>query len=1053
MNRFTYSYLSAFIIALIIITPLTYSQAPTHYLIEESRHEFYTNGTEKTPFIARGHLDIELPNTQDVLQYIRINISNDYTGNTNIVSPATFRDTAASPNAGDRSLMYFDTTDGYSLHYNITNHSLIPKITLKLAYKNAEGGRDIHSGSPNTILFNITITSDKTVTGHDLYFKIRENLYTADSMILGAASATSSTTLQTIDTDLDTYADTIYWQGDLTANTPVYITFPGTTQANINYDRNNQFLEINEQDSLKAEYAPSSTFTGITVTSRFSRGPIRQGVRMLFKDSVWLHGTITNKAQGLTYTLTDWALYNVTNLTQDIASGTVPAPQQLTPDQTYETPWHITNSSEHYYVSEFNWHVKWEPSEYLSTAATILDLPTLYQADGIAQKSISIVSTEPTRILDIEDFARHLGHPSIYFNATTITSTVPAGYTIQNITVWYSNITLGGSEYNITSNVTINLTSNILTITIDDISKILGKQLGLNEDILVRYQASGPLTSNGFTFTSTTTFILKTTSGTPLTLFASSSAGFPGSEEPEPTPDPDGSAPGGGGSSMPFASIEKSSAKIIAQKPTDTAEITAVFKIIDTSDLGIGSIRSEIILPSGSSLDAELVNLSIYDSLKKRWRTYTVDHLIIKKDPETTNNVVRYSVRLKSSDWDNEEQVLDLKKNDLYSITYIAALPYGNSNITTRLIGFNYYTHENIFKDIETYIRITYDKTKILPLEIRESEFQPHQIIVGKPPRWLKTIDVYNPNHVSVQHRFITLLFPEVISSHIRTQGTEINHLLDNNKEGIIDALWKDTYAPNGKKSYLIDITTPPILIMDEKYSIEKYNGTELIFTTDVTLKNPSSIDYENITMIYPVSEDRTRNITQNNMELKYEQGDTGTIKISIPMMKNKTTTTITLSYIKTPPILITNTDKPFYSPSEKLNLTIIFIPSENMSVSFIQIESITTSEGQTIYADIEKLQKLEERTPRTLHREFIIPQIKAGEYTIHTTATLNPIGEIKDTTTFRVESTTTELKKLGFGIIFLSAIAILASLVLRIYKRKEFKDELRNLRKEIENI
>jgi len=461
MNRFTYSYLSAFIIALIIITPLTYSQAPTHYLIEESRHEFYTNGTEKTPFTAWGHLDIELPNANDVLQYIRINISNDYTGNTNIVSPATFRDTAASPNTGDRSQMYFDTTEGYSLRYNITNPSLIPQIILKLAYKNAEGGRDIHSGSPNTILFNITITSDKTVTGHDLYFKIRENMYTADSMVLSAAFATSSTTLQTIDTDLDTYADTIYWQGDLTANTPVYITFPGTTQANINYDRNNQFLEINEQDSLKAEYNPSSTFTGITVTSRFSRGPIRQGVRMLFKDSVWLHGTITNKAQGLTYTLTDWALYNVTNLTQDIASGTVPAPQQLTPDQTYETPWHITNSSEHYYVSEFNWHVKWEPSEYLSTATTILDLPTLYQADGIAQKSISIVSTEPTRILDIEDFARHLGHPSIYFNATTITSTVPAGYTIQNITVWYSNITLGGSEYNITSNVTINLTSNI----------------------------------------------------------------------------------------------------------------------------------------------------------------------------------------------------------------------------------------------------------------------------------------------------------------------------------------------------------------------------------------------------------------------------------------------------------------------------------------------------------------------------------------------------------------------------------------------------------------
>ena len=1051
MNRFTYSYLSALIIALIILTPLTYSQAPTHYLTEESRHEFHANNTEKTPFTAWGHLDIELPNTRDVLQYIRINISNDYTGKTNIVSPETFRDTAASPNPGDRSLMYFDTTEGYSLHYNITDHSLIPKITLNLAYKNAEGGRDIHSSPPNTILFNITITSDKTVTGPNLYFKIRENTYLSDSMVLGAASATSQTTLQTIDTDADSHADTIHWQGNLQANTPVYITFPGTTQANINYNRNDQFLEINEQDSLKAEYTPSSTFTGITVTSRFSRGPVRQGVRMLFKDSVWLHGTITNKAQGLTYALTDWALYNVTNLTQDIASGTVPAPQELLPGQTYETAWHITNSTEHYYVSEFNWHVKWEPSQYLGIATTILDLPTLYQADGIAQKSISTVQRDPSRILNIEDSARHLGHPSIYFNATTITSTVPAGYTIQNITVWYSNITAGGSEYNLTSNVTINLTSNILTITIDDISKILNKQLGLNEDILLRYQASGPLTAAAYTFISDTTFILNTTSGTPLTLSASSSANLPGSE-PE-LPPGGGPTPGGSTLSTPFASIEKSSTKIIVKKPKDTAEITAVFKILDTSDKGIGSIRAEIILPPGSSLDTEPVNLSIYDSLKKRWRTYTREHLIIKKDPETTNNTIRYSVRLKSSGWDNEEQVLDLKKNDLYSITYTAFLPYGNNNITTRLIGFNYYTHENIFKDIETYIRITYDKTKILPLEITESEFQPHQIIVGKPPRWLKTIDVYNPNIVSVQHRFTTPLFPGVISSHIRTQGTEINHLLDNNKEGIIDALWKDTYAPNEKKSYLIDTTTPPILITDEKYSIEKYNGTELIFITDVTLKNPSSIDYENITLIYPVSEDRTQNVTQNNMELEYEQCETGAIKIFIPEMKNKTTTTITLSYTKIPPILITNTDKPFYSPSEKVNLTIIFIPHENMSASFIQIESITASDGQTIYADIEKLQNLEERTPRIIYQEFTIPQINSGEYTIHTTATLNPIGEIKDTTTFRVESTTKELKKLGFGIIFLAAIAILASLILRIYRRKEFKDELRNLRKEIENI
>ena len=1059
MNRFTYSYLSAFIILLITLTPLTYSQAATNYLIEESSHEFHTNGTEKTPFTAHGRIEIELPNTNDVLQYIRINISNNYIGATNLQSPETFRDTAASPTAHDRSLMYFDTIDGYAIRYNITDHTIIPHISLKLTYRNAEGGHDIHSGPANTILFNLTITSDTTITGTELYYKTRENTYTPDSMIIGTPSATSSTTIENLDTDSDTYTDTIHWQGDLTANTPIHITFPGTTQADTNYNRNDQFVELNEQDSVKSTHARASTFTGITVTNRFSRGPIRQGIRLVFKDTVWLHGTITNKAQGLTYKLTDWALYNVTNLTYPIASGTVPAPQELVPDQTYETPWHITsNTSEHYYVSEFNWYIKWTPSQYQSTATATLDLPTLYQADGIAQKTITTLQTDPARILNIEDSARHLGHHTIYFNSSSITSTVPIGYTIQNITVWYSNITAGGSEYNITSGAAINLTNspgsttnNTIHITLKEISKILEKQLALNEDLIIRYHASGPTTTSPYIFTSGTTFILNTTSGTPLTLTTSSQANLPAMGTAPPSPGGD-TGDTGGAAAVNFATIEKSSARIITKKPDDTAEITAVFKIIDSGSKGIGNIHAEIILPKDSSLDKDLISISIYNPPTKKWRIYENNHLIIKKDPNIINNTLRYSIKIKSNTWDLEEHDLNLKANELYSITYTARLPFGTNNITTRLTGFNYYIDKEIYKDIETYIRITHDKSHILPLEITESEFQFPQIIVGNPPRILKTIDVYNPNTVSVSHKFTTDLFPEIISSHITSDNTELKHTLRNNK--IIIAQFKDIISPKEKKTYLIDVTTPPILIIDEKYSIEKYNHTKLIFITNITLKNPSSIDYENITLIYPVSKNNTCNITRNNMELKYEAGEAGTIKIFIPGMKSKTTTIITLSYTKIPPILITNTDKPLYTPSEKVNLTIIFIPYENMSCSFIQTEILSHSkDAQTIYADIEKLQKLKERTPYTTYREFIIPQIKAGEYTIRTTATLNPLGEIKDTTTFRVESDTTELKKLGFGIIFLSAIAILASLSLRIYRRKEFKDELRTLRKEIEKI
>lgn len=1051
MKRFTYSYLSALII-LILLTQSSHADNPIPYLIEEAGQEFYTNGTAKTPLTAEGRLEISIPNTPDVLQYIRINLSSDYIGKTNIQSAETFADVAASPLPADRSPMYLDTTGGYDIRYNITDHNVIPQISLKLTYKNIEGGKDIHPGSPNTLLFNLTITSDKTPTNPtytDLYFKIKDNAYAQDSMVLGTPSATSSILLQSLDTDSDTYTDTIYWRGDLTANTPVYITFPGTTQANINYDRADQYVDIDEIDATKSVYIKTSSFTGITITSRFSRGPIRQGLHMLFKDRVWLRGTITNKAEGITYSLTDWALYNITDPAIPLTSGVVPAPQQLAPGETYETPWLITpNFTEKYFISEFNWRVRWAPSSYLSTATTTLDLPTLYQADGVAQKTISLVQPTPTRILNIEDSAKHMGHSSLYFNTTTITSTVPAGYTIGNIDVYYSNITLGGIEYSITSNVTINTTGNVLKITIEDISKILGKQLGLNEDLIIRYQATGPTTAADYTFISDNTFILNTTTGTPLTLTSSSSVLLPGIEPPT-------SSSGGGAGGVfitGFASIEKLESLIVQKEQPDTAEVKATFQIIDSGNKGIGDIYAKIMLQKDSILDEDSIIVSTYNPLNKKWTTYSAKDLIIKKDPSIINNTIRYSVKITSKKWDEESSVLKLNNNEIYSITYSAKLPLGSNELTTRLLGFNYYADKQISKDIDTYIRIIHDEDYISELEIRESEFQPQQIIVGKPPRWLKTIDVYNPNTVSVTHEFMTGLFPEVISSHISTENRELDHNLES--RNTLYATFKDTLAHDQKKTYLIDITTPPILITDEKYSIDRYDGTKLIFTTNLTLQNPSSIDYENIILIYPIGKESIINVLENGTDLGFASDTQDHIKIYIPRIKNKSITTISIYYILDPPVLTVAVDKPFYNAGEKVNLSVVFIPHKNMSSSFIQIEVLENAKDpETIYAEIEQINNLEERTPYTLSREFTTPAGKRSEYIVHAAATLSPLGQITDTTTFHLESSLTLIKKVSFRMIFLIALMILIVLIKRIYKRKEFVDEIRSLKKEIEKL
>ncbi|MFH1432545.1 MAG: hypothetical protein ABIG84_04975 [archaeon] len=1053
MKRFAYSYLSALLI-LILLTQSSHADNPIPYLIEEATQELFTNGTVKTPLTAEGRLEISVPNTPDVLQYVRINISSDYIGKTNIQSQETFADVAASPLPQDRSPIYIDTTGGYDIRYNITDHNVFPQISLKLTHNNAEGGKDIHSGAPNTLSFNLTITSDKTPanpTYTDLYFKIKDNTYAQDSMVLGAPAATSSITLQALDTDGDTYADTIYWRGDLTAGTPVYITFPGTTQANVNYNRGDQYVDIDEIDATRSVYSKASSFTGITITSRFSRGPIRQGLRMLFKDSVWLRGTITNKAHGITYSLTDWALYNVTDLLTPIASGVVPAPQQLAPGETYETQWFITpNFTEKYFVSEFNWRVRWAPSSYLSTATTAINLPTLYQADGVSQKTISLVQITPARILNIEDSARHMGHSSLYFNATTITSTVPVGYTIEDINVYYSNITVGGSEYNITSNVTINITANVLKVTIEDISKILRKQLGLNEDLIIRYQATGPTTPADYTFASDNTFILNTTSGTPLTLTSSGSVLLPGTEPPAPPAGPGGGA--GGGFINEFASIEKLDSLIVQKEQPDTAEVKAVFRIIDIGNKGVGDIYAKIILPKDSILDEESINVSTYNPITKKWTTYTEKDLIIKKDTAIINNTISYSVKIKSTNWDEESFELNLNNNELYSITYSAKLTLGSNELTTRLLGFNYYTDEQISKDIEAYIRIIHDEIYISELEIRESEFQPQQIIVGKPPRWLKTIDVYNPNTVSVSHEFRIGLFPEVISSHISTENRELDHNLDS--RDIVYAVFKDTIREGQKKTYLIDITTPPILITDEKYTIDRYDSTKLIFTTNLTLENPSSIDYENIMLIYPIGRESIIKVLEDGKDLKFASDNPDQIKIEIPRIKKKSSTTISLYYIKTPPVLTASVDKPSYTSGEKVNISVVFIPHENMSSSFIQIEVLENAKDpETIYAEIEQVNNLKESTPYTLSREFTTPAARQGEYIVHAAATLSPLGQITDTTTFHIESNLTTITKLSFKLMLLFVLVILLLLIKRIYKRKEFVDEIRSLKKEIEKL
>lgn len=769
---------------------------------------------------------------------------------------------------------------------------------------------------------------------------------------------------------------------------------------------------------------------------------------MSFGKSVWIQGTITNMASGLTYKLTDWAIYNMTNLQSPITSGTVPMAQELSAGETYETPWYQTpDSTEKYFVPEFRWYVKWDPAKYRSTATSLMDLPTLYQAHGIAQKSISLVQVSPQPVLNIIDSARHLGHSDIYFNSTSVTSQVPSGWTIENINVYYSNITVGGSEYDITGSASINVTGTTLTVVLAGISKIIGRPVGLNEDIIVRYTTRGPASSSSYLFTSDNTFILNTSSGTPLALASSSSQVVP------PAPAPQSAGDGGGIGISPqerFAEIVKVDAEIAAKESGDATDMTASFEILDSGIKGVGDVYALITLPEGSDIDTENISVSIYNPLTERLILYRSEKLLIRTDP-LSKNVTRYSIRIKSDEWTSEEKKLHLKNKDLYTIIYSAKLPLGSNKITTRLTGFNYYTDKEISEDIDQYIRVAKEHGYVSPLEIKESGIWPQQNIVGKPPLWIKTVDVYNPNGVSVQHEFETSLFPQVMAVHITYGGNDLgSHIL---KDRLIDAIWTDVIGPRARKTYVVYITTPPVLIAEEKYSIENLRADEIIFITNITLLNPSDIDYENITLIYPAPSQRMLSIAENNKPMEYV-AEKDRLWTSIPSLKKRGNTTLVLSYVMSPPVLLISTDKPVYSPGEFVNITVTFIPHEHMSSSFIQLEVLDITHGnETIYADVAELNGLDKNKPEMLTRSFIVPAASKGVCAVNAKASLNPFLEIKASGTFSIESNLLMAQKISIYLFTILALLIICILAARLYRRKEFEEELKSLKKRVRHI
>jgi hypothetical protein len=411
---------------------------PRLYIQEQVTGSYFYDGTVETDTTRTGQVLISVPNNDDVLQYIRANLTGtDMSTRTNLKNSTAFRNVQYSPNANETAGIYVNTTaNDPDTSYSISSIDYGPTINLSMTWNNSRNGDDLFpddnlevSGgtagtAQNIIMFNFTATNPSSVidlNGSEvaIYFATDYGVGGRDVVNLSAGTnVTSSGTASLATADADNDWDTITWTGNITAGSTIYFTVNGTIEEGDNFLATADAIDLDSAGDAggNGNYSNSSTFTGITSDYKFARSSIRTGIDLSQGvGGYWdVRGFIRNVATtsselgggetGLVYNVTEWRIYSVdpsTGVPYSAANQTgefnkTPGTTDLLyPDdgrvytnnatRSSNTSWfNSSTTTKPYFSSYFDWHVVWDTdysNTHMSYVNTTMNLPDLYKVD------------------------------------------------------------------------------------------------------------------------------------------------------------------------------------------------------------------------------------------------------------------------------------------------------------------------------------------------------------------------------------------------------------------------------------------------------------------------------------------------------------------------------------------------------------------------------------------------------------------------------------------------------------------------------------------------
>ncbi len=1007
---------------------------PKTYLTETVNAKFDYNGT----LINRenlGYVEVELLNTVDVLQYIRISFKNTSKTKVNEAYAAV----AASPSAGDRTKLYMNTNESNeTIYYKFDD---APLVNITINYWNEVGGKDL-TPENNTIYFEVFLNASETL--NNIKFNLNANKNTLginDSMNILAVNADSGI-VSLIDSDLDGFNDIVQWNGNLNTNTK--INFTGEISPDVNYPADDLMVDIDSQKS-SLNYSQSGTFTGMEIFYRFARGPVRQGLRIMAKEKNWMvMGFMKNIASNLIYNVHGYDLYRIldngslenTSVLSDSTEkllypgNLTTTPLNCTDDYTrctsiYDTGLAInttnkTTSPNIYYAPSFNWSLDWgneSNSYHLGIIDEKVNLPTFYQMDVGLDKRINLVYNIKTeRLLNIEDEIKHLGHATLQLANISINITGLDGWKNSTLEIFYVNNTNKTKITDYTS-------SRIGGTIIINISPITSEKIQVNDFILIKYNLSRGPENSDKTYNFGLNTIVTTKSGTPVNKSLSEDINIPGIKI-----DYEGSGGGGGsGGGTPrtkdFIDILKiaSTSKFIT---TSLIKNEISFKILDTGTKGIRNLVFFIYLPEKSNIYSDKINVFLIKDNKKEKL-----NMEIKKTGNKIIGSKNYTEYLVQKITGPTETFI-LQDNDIIAINYRAYIPLGTSEIITRLYGHNYYDDIYMFEDAITKVRREY--WKLQNLEIKESKFKNNKIFVGKPVKWIKTIEIYNPNERSVKEIYSTKILPDRINSKIKESknGSTYDIPIENEKIDSLDFLID--IKPKERITYFVIANTPPILEIKREINILEITNNSVKLNLKIQLKNLAKYDYQEIYFRLPI-----QNILNCNFNFSYFENQT---EIKIPQMNSTEESTVDIFYEEKPPILKIYLDKSKYNNKEIMNLTVIVVQAEKKGYLELEITG-PGNKHNTVYADLIPL----DRTSKKMNIEVPLNKYLEGDYIIsaYYKSEFQQILIEK----LAISISGKEYKEIHWILFFILTLLIIGFVYKKRYKRKTLEERLKELK------